>query len=79
MPIKNNKLTAHVIAVAVVVLLPYALFGKNKKLSGWIAFMNGIQISLALFFLEPLFLVPNPFLSIFACSPIWKRMTHAKK
>lgn len=76
---RNNKLAHVAIALPVVILFPYALFGQNKKALAWVALLNGIQISLTLIFFEPLLLLPNPFLSIFACSPIWKRITHATK
>lgn len=76
---RNNKLAHIAIALPVVMLLPYALFGQNKKVSACIALMNGIQISLGLVFLDVLFLAPNPFLAIFAVSPMWKRFTHATK
>lgn len=65
------------VAIVVVLLLPYALFGKDKRTAGWIAFVNGLEISLACVFLQPLFLIANPFLSLFALSPFWKRQTHA--
>ena len=60
------------IAIAIALLLPYALFGKHKKTARWIALINGVQISLACVFFEPLFLVSNPFLALFALSPLWK-------
>jgi len=63
--------------IGVVLLVPYALFGNNKKVAGWIAFFNGLEISLSLVFLEPLFLLTNPFLALFAISPMWRRMNHA--
>lgn len=65
------------LAVVVTLVLPYALFGKNKQVAKWLAFINGIEISLALVFLEPLFLLANPFLALLAVSPIWKKTTHA--
>ena len=40
---KNNKFIELGVATIVVLFLPYALFGKNKKISGWIAFLNGMQ------------------------------------
>lgn len=61
------------IALGIVLLLHYALFGKNKKTAGWIAFFNGLEISLACVFLQPLFLIVNPFLALFALSPIWTK------
>ena len=66
-----------IVAVAITLFLPYALFGKHKKLASCIALFNGIELSLALVFLEPLFLVANPFLALLAVSPIWKKITHA--
>jgi len=76
---KNNRFFHLFVAIIVVLFLPYALFGKNKKVSGWIALLNGMQLSLTAVFLEMLFLAPNPFLAIFAVSPMWKRFTHATK
>lgn len=65
------------VAIVIALLLPYALFGKDKKTAGWIAFVNGLEISLACVFLQPLFLIANPFLALFALSPIWTKRTHA--
>lgn len=66
-----------IVAVIVTLFLPYALFAKFKKLGRCLALINGVEISLALVFLEPLFLVANPFLALLAVSPILKRNTHA--
>lgn len=66
-----------IVAVVITLFLPYALFGKHKKLARSMAVINGIEISLALIFLEPLFLIANPFLVLLAVSPIWKKMNHA--
>ena len=69
---------AHLLfAVVIVLLLPYALFGKDKKTAGWIAMVNGIQISMACIFMQPYFLIANPFLALYAISPIWKKKTNA--
>lgn len=67
------------LAVAIALLLPYALFGKHKKTARWIALINGVQISLAYVFFEPAFLIPNPFLALFALSPIWKKIDANRK
>ena len=65
------------VALIVVLFLPYALFGKDKRTARWIAFVNGLEISLACVFLQPLFLIANPFLALFSLSPLWKRESHA--
>ena len=67
------------IAIAIALLLPYALFGKHKKTARWIALINGVQISLTCVFFEPLFLIFNPFLALFALSPIWKKIDANRK
>ena len=67
------------VAIGIVLLLPYAFFGKDKKTAGWIAFVNGMAISLACVFLQPLFLIANPFLALFALSPIWTKRFKQKR
>lgn len=66
------------LALIVVALVPYALFGKHKKLAGWLALINGIQISLALVFLEPLYLLTNPFIALAGVSKKPKETINAK-
>ena len=66
-----------VIAGIIALLIPYALYGKDTKASRCIALLNGIELSLACLFFQPLFLLANPFLAIFALSPSWKKMIHA--
>ena len=79
MTFKFNRLKNYALAIFVVLFLPNILFGKRKKLANWLAFINGIEISLACIFLEPLFLLFNPFLAIFASSSIWKNARHATR
>ena len=67
------------VGLLVVAFVPYALFGKNKKFAGWLAFINGMEISLALVFLEPLLLLPNPFLALYASSSIWTKRNHVAR
>lgn len=69
----KEKIMKLSIAMILVAFLPYPLFGKHKKIARSVAVLNGFQISLACAFLEPLFLIANPFLALFAISPIWKR------
>lgn len=76
---KKNGIVEIAFSLCIVTLLPYALFGKNKKVSGWLAFLNGMQISLAVVFFEPLFFLPNPFLALFASSSMWKSTRHATR
>lgn len=64
-------------AVMIVLLFPYALFGHHKKTAGYIALINGIQISLTWIFMQPYFLIANPFLALYATSPIWKKKINA--
>lgn len=66
-------------AVVVALLFPYALFSKDKKIGKWIAMVNGMQISMACIFMQPYFLITNPFLALFAFSPTWKKINAAKK
>lgn len=79
MTFEFNRLKNHALAMIVVLFLPYVLFGKRKKLANWLAFVNGIEISMACIFLEPLFLAFNPFLAFFASSSIWKKTRHATR
>ncbi len=75
-----DKYAEKLLAVLVVALVPYALFGKHKKIARWLALINGMQISLTLIYLEPLFLLPNPFLAIVSMSRIVKKhlgLTHS--
>lgn len=68
-----SKQTETFLAVLVVALVPYALFGKHKKIARWLAISNGMQISLAIIFFQPLFLLPNPFLALIAMSRMVKK------
>lgn len=67
------------LAGLVVTLVPYALFGRNRKLAAWVAFLNGVLISLSLAFLEPTFLLPNPLIALVAISPLWAKKHHASR
>jgi len=67
------------LAGLVVTLAPYALFGKKRNLAAWIAFLNGVLISLSLAFVEPLFLLPNPLIALVAISPLRAKKHHASR
>lgn len=69
----------HVLLAAVIVtLVPYAIFGQSKRVGAVLAVINGVQISLAGIFFEPLWLLANPFLALLAAvSPVWKKKRHA--
>lgn len=76
---KINKFLQFWVAVTVVLFFPFALFGNSKRISRWIALFNGIEISFALVFFEPFFLLPNPFLALLASSPIWTKRNHVAR
>lgn len=65
------------LAILVVALLPYALFGRHKKIARWVALFNGIELSLAIAFLEPLYLLTNPFIALAAVSLNSKKTNNA--
>lgn len=72
-----SKQTETFLAVLVVALVPYALFGKHKKIASWVALFNGIELSLAIAFLEPLYLLTNPFIALAAVSLNSKKTNNA--